>query len=155
MKIILSILNFLLISNVLLAQENIRGQVFSKSNDNLVPMSGVNIYWLDTSVGTISNEDGKFSIPINNNTNKLILSFIGFQTDTLNVERKSSISHVMKESNLGELDEIEVIERRKSLQRSYFSAQNITKISSEELLKAACCNLSESFETNPSIDVNF
>ena len=88
MKIILSILNFLLISNVLLAQENIRGQVFSKSNDNLVPMSGVNIYWLDTSVGTISNEDGKFSIPINNNTNKLILSFIGFQTDTLNIEKK-------------------------------------------------------------------
>ena len=155
MKIILSILNFLLISNVLLAQEKIKGQIFSKSNNNLVPISGVNIYWLDTSVGTISNEDGKFSIPINNNTNKLILSFIGFQTDTLNVERKSSISHVMKESNLGELDEIEVIERRKSLQRSYFSAQNITKISSEELLKAACCNLSESFETNPSIDVNF
>ena len=155
MKIILSILNFLLVSNVLLAQEKIKGQIFSKSNNNLVPISGVNIYWLDTSVGTISNEDGKFSIPINNNTNKLILSFIGFQTDTLNVERKSSISHVMKESNLGELDEIEVIERRKSLQRSYFSAQNITKISSEELLKAACCNLSESFETNPSIDVNF
>ena len=61
-----NIINFklLLISNVLLAQENIRGQVFSKSNDNLVPISGVNIYWLDTSVGTISNEDGKFSIPI-------------------------------------------------------------------------------------------
>ena len=29
------------------------------------------------------------------------------------------------------------------------------KVNSEELLKAACCNLSESFETNPSIDVNF
>ena len=33
--------------------------------------------------------------------------------------------------------------------------QNVVKISEEELLKAACCNLSESFETNPSIDVNF
>src|SRR5690606_28744832 len=32
---------------------------------------------------------------------------------------------------------------------------NITHISSSELLKAACCNLSEAFETNPSIDVNF
>ena len=29
------------------------------------------------------------------------------------------------------------------------------KVNSDELLKAACCNLSESFETNPSIDVNF
>ena len=32
--------------------------------------------------------------------------------------------------------------------------QNVVKISEEELLKAACCNLSESFETNPSVDVN-
>ena len=28
-------------------------------------------------------------------------------------------------------------------------------MNSEELLKAACCNLAESFETNPSIDVSF
>ena len=155
MKIILTVLNLLLISNILLAQEEIKGQIYSKLNEDLIPISGVNVYWLDTSKGTISNEDGKFSIPKNNNTNKLILSFIGFQTDTLLVENQSNISHVMKESNLGELDEIEVTERRKSLQRSYLSAQNITKISSEELLKAACCNLSESFETNPSIDINF
>ena len=155
MKIILTVLNLLLISNILLAQEEIKGQIYSKLNEDLIPISGVNVYWLDTSKGTISNEDGKFSIPKNNNTNKLILSFIGFQTDTLLVENQPNISHVMKESNLGELDEIEVTERRKSLQRSYLSAQNITKISSEELLKAACCNLSESFETNPSIDINF
>ena len=155
MKIILSILNLLLISNILIAQGNIEGQIFSKSSENLTPLPGVNIYWLNTSKGTISNEDGKFSISSNSNTNKLILSFLGFQTDTLLVENQSNISHVMKESNLGELDEIEITERRKSLQRSYLSAQNITKISSEELLKAACCNLSESFETNPSIDINF
>ena len=155
MKIILSILNLLLISNALLAQENIKGQIFSKSKENLIPLQGVNIYWLNTSIGTISNEDGKFSISTNSKTNKLVLSFLGFQTDTLKIEKKSNISHVMKESNLGELDEIEVTQRRKSLKRSYLSAQNITKISSEELLKAACCNLSESFETNPSIDINF
>ncbi|WP_339611376.1 TonB-dependent receptor, partial [uncultured Planktosalinus sp.] len=39
--------------------------------------------------------------------------------------------------------------------RSYLQAQNVTNVSSAELLKAACCNLAESFETNPSIDVNF
>jgi outer membrane receptor for ferrienterochelin and colicins len=31
----------------------------------------------------------------------------------------------------------------------------VSTVSSKELLKAACCNLAESFETNPSIDVNF
>ena len=33
-------------------------------------------------------------------------------------------------------------------------AQNVVLISEQELLKAACCNLSESFETNPAVDVN-
>jgi outer membrane receptor for ferrienterochelin and colicin len=28
-------------------------------------------------------------------------------------------------------------------------------ITQKELFKAACCNLSESFETNPSVDVSF
>ena len=32
---------------------------------------------------------------------------------------------------------------------------NIELISSKELLRAACCNLGESFTTNPSVDVNY
>ena len=52
------------------------------------------------------------------------------------------------------LDEVVVSKRRNSAQRTYLMPQNIINISEEELLKAACCNLSESFETNPSIDVN-
>ena len=61
----------------------------------------------------------------------------------------------MKEYTGESLDEIELIQRRKAAQKSYIAAQNITQVNSAELLKAACCNLSESFETNPSIDVNF
>ena len=52
------------------------------------------------------------------------------------------------------LDEVTVSKRRNSAQRTYLMPQNIINISEEELLKAACCNLSESFETNPSVDVN-
>lgn len=53
------------------------------------------------------------------------------------------------------LKEIKVQSTRKSLQKSLKLTANITLLSSKELLKAACCNLAESFETNPSIDVNF
>jgi outer membrane receptor for ferrienterochelin and colicin len=53
------------------------------------------------------------------------------------------------------LKEIKVQSARKSLQKSLKLTANTTLLSSKELLKAACCNLSESFETNPSIDVNF
>jgi outer membrane receptor for ferrienterochelin and colicin len=53
------------------------------------------------------------------------------------------------------LREIKVKTQRKSLQKSYTVTGNTTLITSKELLKAACCNLAESFETNPSIDVSF
>ena len=50
---------------------------------------------------------------------------------------------------------MEVTYNTKSSSVSLLSSANILNISSEELLKAACCNLAESFETTPSIDVNF
>ena len=53
------------------------------------------------------------------------------------------------------LREIKVQSKRKSIQKSYTVTGNISLITKKELLKAACCNLAESFETNPSIDVNF
>lgn len=53
------------------------------------------------------------------------------------------------------LKEIKVQNSSKSLQKSLKLTTNTTFLSSKELLKAACCNLAESFETNPSIDVNF
>ena len=53
------------------------------------------------------------------------------------------------------LNEVKVTNKRKGIQKSYTITGNTTLITSKELLKAACCNLVESFETNPSIDVNF
>jgi outer membrane receptor for ferrienterochelin and colicins len=53
------------------------------------------------------------------------------------------------------LKEIKVQSKRKSIQKSYTVTGNTTLVTKKELLKAACCNLAESFETNPSIDVNF
>ncbi|NMH27562.1 TonB-dependent receptor plug domain-containing protein [Flavobacterium silvaticum] len=42
-----------------------------------------------------------------------------------------------------------------SIRKSQTAVTNTQVMTSRELLKAACCNLAESFETNPSIDVNF
>lgn len=53
------------------------------------------------------------------------------------------------------LEEVQVDAKRKGLKKSLTKTTNTTVVSSKELLKAACCNLAESFETNPSIDVNF
>jgi outer membrane receptor for ferrienterochelin and colicin len=43
----------------------------------------------------------------------------------------------------------------RSLKKSLKVTANTSVMTSKELLKAACCNLAEAFETNPSIDVNY
>ncbi|MCZ8330332.1 MAG: TonB-dependent receptor [Flavobacterium sp.] len=53
------------------------------------------------------------------------------------------------------LEEVQVKATQKGLKKSLKGTANTTLVTSKELLKAACCNLAESFETNPSIDVNF
>jgi outer membrane receptor for ferrienterochelin and colicins len=54
-----------------------------------------------------------------------------------------------------DLEEVKITKKPKGIKKSYTLTANTTVITSKELLKAACCNLAESFETNPSIDVNF
>ncbi|HEX8562462.1 MAG TPA: TonB-dependent receptor [Flavobacterium sp.] len=53
------------------------------------------------------------------------------------------------------LQAVQVQAKVRSLKKSLKVTANTTIMTSKELLKAACCNLAESFETNPSIDVNF
>ena len=116
-------------------------------------LTGVNVYWLETVKGEITNLDGEFSIKKHPNEKTLIVRYVGLKTDTLYITNESEIEIVL--SNNFELREFEVIHRRKSIQISKFQTLKIEGIGKKELAKAACCNLSESFETNPSVDVSF
>ena len=53
------------------------------------------------------------------------------------------------------LQPVQVKTDASATKKSYRKVTNTATMTSKELLKAACCNLAESFETNPSIDVNF
>jgi len=145
----------LISATTLVAQTAINGQVLVQENNETYPLEGVAIFWLDTQEGTVSNAEGAFTLDRVPNTDQLVLKYLGFKTDTLTVSSDKKIFHFMKEDFGERLNEVELMQRRKAMQKSYFEAQNMIKVNSEELLKAACCNLSESFETNPSIDVNF
>lgn len=54
-----------------------------------------------------------------------------------------------------ELNEVVVAKRVSGLRKLNGIATNTDVISSGELKRAACCNLGESFTTNPSVDVNY
>ncbi|AUS05772.1 TonB-dependent receptor [Pseudotamlana carrageenivorans] len=138
----------------LFSQEQIEGVILEadKENKNLV-LAGANVYWLNTTVGAVTDIDGRFKIPYQLDYKKLVISFIGFQTDTITVSSAKHIKHWLKPTD--NLEEVTVTSRKQATAKSYLKATNTFTVSSDELLKAACCNLAESFETNPSIDVNF
>ena len=146
----LSILTVLFIN----AQETVSGTILYKLKGDDYPLEGANVYWLNTNKGTITNFSGDFIIEKTKESDLLVISYIGFLSDTLKL-KSSPIIHFLKPDDSNSLNEVTVQKKRKTIQKSYLAAQNIMKVSSEELLKAACCNLSESFETNPTIDVNF
>lgn len=137
-----------------MAQNQLQGVVLELADNGIEqPIPGASIYWLDSSIGTVSEDNGNFSLPYRFSFNKLIISYIGYKTDTITVTENTFIKHILKPSD--ELAEVTITSRKQSTIKSYLKAENVLTISSDELLKAACCNLSESFETNPSIDVNF
>lgn len=52
------------------------------------------------------------------------------------------------------LSDVTITSRRAGVRRMSGAVNGVT-INKEELFKAACCNLGESFTTNPSVDVNY
>ena len=137
------------------AQDKIKGMVMEPSPQGKhLPLPGANVIWEGTSVGTITDIDGNFTLPYESSYKKLIISYIGYKSKTIDVKNPNTVIHILLQST-DDLEEVTVTTRKKASATSYLASQNITTISSKELLKAACCNLSESFETNPSIDVNF
>ena len=142
-----------LFPSLIFCQEIISGKILFSSDNKDYPIEGANIYWLNSSSGTVTGQDGKFSIEKMQNNSELVISYIGFVNDTIKVTDQKYLDHYMKVDD-NDLDEVTVFKKKNPTQRIYSMAQNVVLISEQELLKAACCNLSESFETNPAVDVN-
>ncbi|MDU8885757.1 TonB-dependent receptor [Yeosuana sp. MJ-SS3] len=135
-------------------QNEVKGMIMEANDKNEHrPLPGANVYWLDTTVGTVTDIDGKFSVPYESSYTQLVISYVGFKTDTLAITEPKMVHHWLQPTN--SLNEVTVKGKKKAAAKSFLQSQNVIMVSSSELLKAACCNLSESFETNPSIDVNF
>lgn len=136
----------------LFSQEQVTGNVIEE-NTNSIPIMGANVYWKGTSTGVVTDENGYFEIPYSKDNNALIISYVGFTTQQLVIDAPTHLQIRLKSDN--NLGEIVVTAERKATEVSFLNPKNVTTINEKELLKAACCNLSESFETNPSVDVHF
>ena len=124
-------------------------------DDSGSPMIGANVYWAGTGIGVATDLDGNFTLmPLKGGkTNVLVVSFVGFHNDTILVKDRKPLTIVMVEETV--LDEVTITERKQGVLKSRTSAFDTETIGTEELCRAACCNLSEAFETNASVDVAY
>jgi outer membrane receptor for ferrienterochelin and colicin len=135
------------------SQSEVSGMVTEDINGIAQPIVGANIYWSGTSIGTVTNNKGVFVIPFSVKNKLLVFSYVGYKEKVVSVSNPGMINvKLLPSSDLGT---VVITAEQKATKVSLFDQRNIVTLSSKELLKAACCNLSESFETNAAIDVNF
>lgn len=124
-----------------------------EESGSLIPLVGANVYWLGTTNGIATDENGRFSIEKTTGSQKLVISYVGYLSDTLDVAGQSNLEIQLKPEST--LEEVEISYRQNSTTIDYARVNKMETMGEKELLKAACCNLSESFETSPSVDVSF
>ena len=133
------------------AQE-INGIVLNNFDGQIEPVQFAEIYWLNTVNSTQSDENGRFSIERNEYSSTLIISAFGYENDTVTIDLQTNLRIELQSITL---EDVEIIEKSKSTEISLLNPIKTESISQKELQKAACCNLSESFETSPTVDVSF
>jgi hypothetical protein len=134
----------------------VKGRVveISQNKKDTTALPGVTVFWLNTSIGSITDVNGLFSIPSTTEANRLIITAVGYKSDTLAIKDTTKFLSIRLKGGV-ELNEVEVVYQSSGTELSYMSAIKMETLNEHSLMKAACCNLSESFETNPSVDVNF
>ncbi|MCW3076528.1 MAG: TonB-dependent receptor [Bacteroidetes bacterium] len=137
-----------------LTRGQLNGRLVEISGKDTSAIAGATLFWKNTSISSSTDSSGKFTIALPPVPTKLLVSYIGFQTDSLSVKPDTKFLLIgLKTEN--QLKEIEIIFERQSTELSYLNPIKLETLTERSLMKAACCNLSESFETNPSVDVNF
>ncbi len=138
-----------------LYSQSIRGNIYEQDHEKQKhPLPGVNVYWSGTTEGTSSSNNGEFELGFHPSTNKLVISFIGYANDTIEVSGSDHKLEIVLTEN-PELGEVVIEGVQNGAYISKLKPIYTQHINSGELRKAACCNLSESFETNASVDVNY
>jgi outer membrane receptor for ferrienterochelin and colicin len=152
MRLLFSIV--LLINVCLAAAQGLSGTVTGEWADGKTEtLVGATVIWKDTRSGTVTNEQGQFHIGIPPGASALVVVYIGFQADTITYTDQKEINVVLKQTGSGK--EIVIEGERASTYINSRDPQLFQVLNEKELCKAACCNLSESFETNASVDAAY
>ncbi len=132
----------------------IKGMVMQTNRKGqFIPLAGASVVWLGTGSGTQTDEHGLFRLTPSATEHQLVVSYAGLTSDTLTITDRHELKIVLAEGQA--LNEVLVTSRQRSTFLATLSPVRTQIMTERELFKAACCNLSESFETNPSVDVSY
>lgn len=136
--------------NLWAADRTVKGYVLDKEG---TPLPGAYVYDEDKHTA-VTNEDGYFELSVSEEIKQLRAAYVGFNTLIYTMERPGDIQ-ILVMSPSTELEEVVVTAGGTGTIKNRSNVLNTESVTSQALTRAACCNLSESFETNPSVDVAY
>lgn len=137
------------------AQGQISGTVTGSENGQSLPVPGAHVFWEGTETGTVTDEKGFYSLEKPSGSTFLVVHALGYQTMKKSVLARKGTLNFTLEQESSQLEEVTVHGEAKATTVDLKSPGLSYNLDDKELRKAACCNLSESFETNASVDVSF
>lgn len=127
-------------------QQNIAGRVINSDGEAL---PGVNVLVKGTSTGTISDENGKFSIAVKNENTTLVFSYLGFRSVELIAKNKMTVVLQEYAKSLGEI----VVSAQKRNQSNIEVPVTISALSGNSLNKLNVQQLDELSEYIPGMQM--
>ena len=124
----------------------------AREEEGWEPLPGAYVVWKGTGQGTATDVHGFFKLQ-GQEGDTLVASFIGLKTAEL-----PFVGQDFVEIPLGEgfqLNEAVVESEGPSTSVSLLDPLVVQSLGRDELCRAACCNLSEAFETNAAVDASF
>ncbi len=132
----------------------LKGSIFEKAkNMSIQPVPGAKVLY-SKKIFTFTEKDGAFSLQVPDTAKQLVIQYDHVGSDTIaltDLQKEIKVVYPIYER----IKDVVIRQKKFATEISLISVQKTERISSKELLKAACCNLSESFETTPSVDVAF
>lgn len=117
-------------------------------------LPGALLHWENSQIASTSNENGDFKIDLDSKSRVLLIQALGYEPRRIAVTDTTKFLLLILKAGIN-LDDVDVVYYSNGTEVSYLNPMKIETLGERSLMKAACCNLSESFETNPSIDVSY
>ena len=133
----------------------LHGFVRGVNLSDTLALNGAKIKLLHAKKATFSDSEGKFELYLGKRfPDTLVILSTGYRPDTILLSEKDRFGAISIVLFSDQLQPEVLVERKAGNGTMKISIAQVERISNGELRRAACCNLSESFETNASVDVN-